>query len=282
MNSNWNIILVIAIIFSLSANNSARSQNFYGEKGYGRLTIVDDSTIKAYFLDNSIHGDGFHNIISYYKSGDTLFLNSGHLPNYTFDSLRTTGITFPPTNGSVPVIMKVFGRTDELDTSTFGCYWVNEGCDYYLEYENIAYFEKESKTVIGEIHDPTKSHIAVFKLYGYFIRAYIPKQREEYNLKEHFYASIDFSGSFKNSGKVTFDKFPLLLKNGSLYPIDKEKNFQCWIDNGFYFPIMHQSEGKRHYEYMTLEWNIGLHGLKGLYLFQLQRKPLFLNHEDNP
>ena len=32
--------------------------------------------------------------------------------------------------------------------------------------------------------------------------------------------------------------FPLLIKKNKLIPIDKNKNEDCWINNGFYFPTM--------------------------------------------
>ena len=67
---------------------------------------------------------------------------------------------------------------------------------------------------------------------------------------------------FSTCRYALFNEFPLLMKGDSIYPIDNEKNYQCWIDNGFFFPIMtkgHDDPGEaRDIPYKR----IGLEGIK--------------------
>ena len=59
-----------------------------------------------------------------------------------------------------------------------------------------------------------------------------------------------------------FNEFPLVVKGDSIIPVDNEKNYQCWIDNGFFFPIMKKSYDKP-WEAKDLPYQrIGLEGIK--------------------
>ena len=67
-----------------------------------------------------------------------------------------------------------------------------------------------------------------------------------------------------------FHEFPLLIKGKKLVPCgNKEQLEECWINNGFYFPIMRQRRKKSEIKTISL-WSIGLQGLP--YFEYLDRK----------
>jgi hypothetical protein len=73
-----------------------------------------------------------------------------------------------------------------------------------------------------------------------------------------------FSITFLNNdyNEVLFlNNFPLLMKGNKLIPCgDKNLLEDCWVNNGFYFPIMKKS--KKDVEFETIvRWSIGLRGL---------------------
>jgi hypothetical protein len=59
---------------------------------------------------------------------------------------------------------------------------------------------------------------------------------------------------------VIFNEFPLFVKGNRLIPIDKEKQAQCWLDNGFLFPKMKISKKEKKYNIIN-GYYIGLRNL---------------------
>jgi hypothetical protein len=59
---------------------------------------------------------------------------------------------------------------------------------------------------------------------------------------------------------VVFNEFPLLIKRNRLIPIDKEKQMQCWLDNGFFFPKMKIRKKEEKYDIIN-GYHIGLRNL---------------------
>jgi hypothetical protein len=59
---------------------------------------------------------------------------------------------------------------------------------------------------------------------------------------------------------IFLDDFPLLIKGNKLIPIDKKKNEECFINNGFYFPIIKKSKKEKNFKTIPA-WTIGLQGL---------------------
>ena len=58
------------------------------------------------------------------------------------------------------------------------------------------------------------------------------------------YIKLDLSKIHSLSRYALFNEFPLVVKGDSIIPVDKFKNYQCWIDNGFFFPIMTIGRGE--------------------------------------
>jgi hypothetical protein len=91
---------------------------------------------------------------------------------------------------------------------------------------------------------------------------------------EHYPASYRVKCSFKNTDNnyvaieenpdyirgVIFNEFPLLVKRNRLIPIDEEKQMQCWLDNGFFFPKMKISKKGKEYNIIDGHY-IGLRNL---------------------
>jgi len=83
---------------------------------------------------------------------------------------------------------------------------------------------------------------------------------------------------------VIFNEFPLLVKGNRLIPIDKEKQLECWFDNGFFFPKMKLSKKNKKYDVMNGH-DVGLKNLpaemkKGISK-PLPRKYIRLNDLEN-
>lgn len=248
-------ILLLCIV---GITHVMEAQTYYGKHGIGKMELMDDSTILAYFVDRWIPDKGSFEELSYSKSGDMIILNSATEPRAKIDTcLCDDSVVEDELNHVIPVIAKVFLPKGELIIPA----------DYYLAYEEIAFLDTMTKKVKVSIYYQEDA-IVVINAFGFYCRAFLPGDLIRLPSGGECHAVVDISGSFTNHG-LFFKDFPLRIKGKRLVPADSLKNFQCWIENGFYFPIMKKTRKRCTFEYPTAEWNIGLNGLPGIFPFQV-------------
>lgn len=178
-----------------------------------------------------------------------------------------------------PVIIKIFRSIEDenkiLNDIGINCCNTFDSSKYYLAYETIEYIDKTTNKVAVQLSN-TESCIIVIKYAMVYTRVFMPEFATEERSWREPYAIIDVSGLYNNE-ELFFDNFPLHISNDMLYPTDTVKNFQCWIDNGFFFPIMKRTHKKSEFNYPASYWNIGIKGLLGVFSFQLKCKNNDLN-----
>ena len=252
---------IVLVVLLVTSSMVCPAQSYYGLDSVGRVDIVDDSTLQAYFVNYWRPITGSFQTISYAKHGDTLILNTYNRPRarvdtcgyFTSDEVRCSF-------GYKPVIAKIYCPNDVMKGLP---------TEYLLSYEEIAYMDTLSKKVAVILYGE-ESSIVVIKYSHVYIRAFVPKMtRPKRERGKEFYAVIDISGTFSTHG-LYLEDFPLLETDGSLVPLNEEKNFQCWINNGFYFPQMMLYKGKKNFLYPTVEWTMGIIDLPGIFSFQAQ------------
>lgn len=254
-----NSLLLFICFFSTTSLGNAQTY-YYGQDSIGCLEIKNDSVLFAYFIDCWRPVTGSYEEVFYHRKGDTIFLSTHNKPRARIDTAMHINTAEKDKNEqSVPVIIKVFHKKDSKKSSS----------PYNLVYEDIEYLDTVTNRITTNIISQ-EAAIIVIKIAHTYLRVFVPEKNANGNgLNENGSAvSIDVSGAYANHG-LFLEDFPLLIDGDCLCPIDAEKNFQCWIDNGFYFPVMQKKLEKRYFRYPTAEWNIGLQGLSGFFSFQL-------------
>lgn len=247
-------ILLLCII---GITHMMEAQTYYGKHGVGKMELLDDSTILAYFVDRWIPDKGSFEKLSYSQSDDLIILNSATEPRVKIDTCLCNDFGVEDElNHVIPVIAKVFLPKGELIIPT----------DYYLAYEEIAFLDTITKKVKVSIYY-REDAIVVINAYGFYHRVFLPGNLINMPSEGVCHAVIDMSGSF-SIHDLCFKDFPMRIKGKRLVPADSLKNFQCWIDNGFYFPTMKKTKKRCTFTYPTAVWNKGLNGLPGIFPFQ--------------
>ena len=249
---------VIILLCLVRITYVVEAQAYYGEHGIGKIELIDDSTVLAYFVEHWRPSTGSFEKLTYYKSGDLIFISSSTKPRAKIDTcMCDDSVVDDNLNHTIPVIAKVFHQKGELIFPA----------DYYLAYEEIAFLDTITKKIRVNIYYQEDA-IVVINSSGFYCRAFLPGIFTRKLNGKRCHAVIDISGSFTNHG-LFLENFPLRVDGKKLIPVDSLKNFQCWIDNGFYFPQMQENTEKCAFKYPTAEWNIGLHGLPGIFPFQV-------------
>lgn len=268
------LISCCVVYLSLFNIHTAFAQKYYGERPsglgcYGCLEIESDSTMKAYFIYDSqvVSTEKPYERIKYIRSGDTLFLSTENqwIKSYRFlkknegDSLYKECKTH-----GVPIVIKTYYDND---------YMLVPGLDYLWASDRISYFDTTTNKVVYPIsYVEGKAIIVLYDDYRYirFVKeaiSYMDSNRNQYR-----YLEITLTPPSGRNGFLCFDKFPLLQKGSMLYPIDSVANYDCWINNGFYFPIMALGQKDQEIIYPTADWEIGLMGLPGVSTFHLDKE----------
>ncbi len=111
-----------------------------------------------------------------------------------------------------------------------------------------------------EVFDCPYSEIIMVYLVGCYAR--LCKDADKSLYTPYDYLQIDMSNFYALSQHALFNEFPIVVKGDSIFPVDNEKNYQCWIDNGFYFPVMVKGCGKPKKAKDILFRHAGLEGTK--------------------
>lgn len=230
-----NLFFLIALVFQSAI---CTAQSFFGVNGLGHLEILNDSICTVRFItDHDVWGFSLERLTdtcSFIKSGDTIFISTPKKQRF-----ELAENCYCDTTGKLPIIFYVFSRESGKD-------------NYQLCYEGICY--------------ACKNHLIDFTNYSNFHNGDIVVVRyfTDYERFKWIYGKGEFILRYIWNDGCCLDNFPLLVKGNKLIPIDKEKNEQCWIENGFYFPTMKKSSKKKFFD-VIVKWSLGLRDLPNPY-----------------
>lgn len=238
-NSYMKYVLLIFIFLNIAIG--AKAQVYYGEKGLGKLELLNDSVFTISFW-----GDiGMTGLIPsvdtgyYRKDGKILYLSSKE--KKPFELIVSEKKERILENTGYPVLTKKYIKnyqTKKNELAHESCREIFDTLNHQIVYNDFYVRNDE---------------ILVIKIFGYY------QYRLKWKGKEAKHFIIKFLHS-KAQRTLSFEKFPLVIKGNKLLPKDKEKNEQCWIDNGFHFPVMRESKKEKEYETIA-RWSLGLRGL---------------------
>ena len=205
-------ILTICIIFS----SIIFAQTYNGKNDLGKLEIINDSIYVASFYNyNEMK---FYDTGTYHKIGDTLFLNSEvKLPFVLEEVSKEEGYETESGNDLYHVI-KFFSKTQKMPNRYI---MIHELAGYCIFYDSM---NNELKCQM-----PLDDGNIVVIYDGIYKRFKVKGNYKYYKIKIMDDNKMD---------RIYLDNFPLLIKKNKLIPIDKNKNEDCWVNNGFYFPTM--------------------------------------------
>lgn len=235
------IIFLVAILI-VAIPSSA--QHYYAKNGKAELKLINDSNYVLSFF--SLFTNEYHLFdTGYYKiKDDILYLTSRPtnpmrlLPD--FDTVNNTRVH------DRIFIVKEYHKTKN------GYRMIIEGATnqmYVCNNENVICvpFKIGADNIII-VHDQKTGDYLRFKPNSETVRS------QKY--LHPFKSFIAFKQEF--AGKVYLDSFPLKMRGNSLIPIDKNKNYDCWLHNGIYFPKMDTKERTIHL------WHYGYRGQLGI------------------
>lgn len=241
---NLHLSHIIALAFSLLCG-FCEAQTYYGKGNFGRLEMLNDSTCTICFIISpnitNSQGGKLTDTCSLVKSGDTLYISTRE--RFRFKAAENYSDDFLEDN---PTVYKLFKKS--------------YGDDYQLVYEGGCYLYGKFIR-FSDLDGFKNGDLIVF-------RNYVMYDRFIWVYGEDTHILID-----NLVDGCCLDRFPLLIKGNKLIPIDKEKNEQCWIDNGFYFPTMKRSNKTKSFD-VTPRWSLGLNGLPSGFSFPSNKQTL--------
>jgi len=227
------------------------NKTFYtGIDGRFVLSFANDSIVQARFF--AVDRFQRYQKIRYYAKGDTIILHNTSQVRFPYSLYKFKDTdNIEPTTG-IPVIVKFFYPKQGV--------WKKEIQDQLLLHEGIYYMDSSSRQLYIPYDDCQYSNIIIVNHGNYYAR--VCKDIDTSIYPSYNYLKIDLSNRYLLWQEALFNKFPLVIKGDSIFPIDKEKNYQCWIDNGFFFPTMVKRHDKP-WEAKDIPSNrIGLEGTK--------------------
>lgn len=199
-------------------------QHYYGNNGTCQLIFLNDSTycISAF----SLIDEAYYDTGRYQKIDDTLFLTSNQPPCLTISTSRDTN-NIPIQRGELFLIK--------------GYRLING--EWRLQYEYITDKRYESGIAITLFCPYTLYEGDIVVVYNNWI------YKRTIFQDEYFRSKSGSSGFFitvepGKDDRVFFDRFPLLKDHDVFVPISTKKNYECWIYNGFFMPILTRQRNK--------------------------------------
>ena len=229
------------------------NDTFYtGIDGRFVISFANDSIIQARFFSE----DRFdrYQKIHYRRSGDTIFLHNSSQPRVPYSLCKLEQIQDIEEKTGTLVMVRFFYPKQSMGRGVVQ--------EHLLMHEGIYYMDSISL----QIYIPYKevychySDIIVVSHKNYFVR--LCKDIDSSYYPRYDYLKIDMGNMYSSCHYALFDEFPLLVKGDSIFPIDNEKNYQCWIDNGFFFPIMTKGQDESWKAKDIPYWRVGLEGTK--------------------
>jgi hypothetical protein len=212
-----------------------KAQTYYGKDLVGKLQIVNDSTSIITFISWM----DIQSVDSCYirKHGDTIFLSTKARWRdkvSVYDKMQTA------TNPWFPTVIKIY------------VYSFPKKKYIYLG-DNIGIYDSTKNSIVLEENVfGRENYIIVYKLFFTYFRI-----RCSFDTDRNY---LVLERNPEYSQGIVFDEFPLLIKKNRLIPIDREKQAQCWLYNGFLFPKMKISKKNKDYHIFNGHY-IGLRNL---------------------
>lgn len=223
---------------------------YTGIDGRFVMSFANDSIIQARFFSADMF-DRYQKI-RYRKSGDTIFLHNYSHTRIPYTLCKSKDAKNIEIKTGTPVIVKFFYPKNGV--------WGKEVQEYLLLREGIYYMDSDSLQLYIPYDDCQYANIIIIKHSGDYIRLCKDIDRSIYPSFD--YLKIDLSNRYSMCQKALFNEFPLVIKGDSIFPVDNEKNYRCWIDNGFFFPIMVKGHDKP-WEAKDIPYQrIGIEGIK--------------------
>lgn len=225
MLKKWTILTILLLTAMLSD-----AQQYCGEYNRFLFEVVNDSLAKGAFLKDFEHDMKLKTYdIHLSKRGDTTFLNLNRPHRLTWSVITQAKAEEVLKNQSGKhVIVKCFIPN-----------YRSVSPDYLKKWEGVYLMDTHSHQIILPYKLIPDDYIFVVNAWG-CVRTFVPKNECPH---EDERLLLDLSGVYSPIGedsKCLFDNFPIRITNDSIIPLNKEKNFECWIENGFRFPDMHR------------------------------------------
>lgn len=209
--------------------------SYYGNKDFGCLKMLNDTTCTLCFFSLS-DNDTFDITVC----NDTMILK-GRIDNKLKIILHDT---------------EQVAHSGCYDLCVIKYYWKTpEEKNIRLVYEQVAVYDTIMDRII--VNCP---HIKINKnaiiVFHYLFFCFRTQWKGEAGFWQF---SIDNVPN-KLRHLVTLNDFMLLRRGNRLIPINEELQYQCWLDNGFYFPIMKKSKSQKSFKTIDRQ-TMGLRGL---------------------
>ena len=231
------IVFSLVMLFSCVFPQYGNAQEYYyGKDNFGQLVIINDSSFSATFYREGWH---VYNDTGYYhRNGDTLFLSTISKNKYKIEEISERDL--PELRFLSGGLIKVYKK---------------DRSNYYIATEEFAnvYDEETKKYYLIYYFDGNEIIVFCDNYHAYTRVRYKKKMHDNERRKILKIEVLDESLS------LHLDDFPLLKRENILIPINKEKNEDCWINNGFYFPKMKKKK-QRNFKVVGV-WSKGLFGL---------------------
>lgn len=253
----------IYLLALLAVSLSSQAQQYIGPGNRFLINIVNDTLAQGAFLKAGKYLNIPYHDIRLSTKGDTTFFCSNPQPRLSWSIISQTEAEQKMKNRSgTPVIVKLFEPNR-----------VSINPDYYMTTERILFMDTTSMEIIYPDYLFPNNYIVVVKDYGY-VRTFIPRERCP---QKNERLLLRMSRHAQTQTQCLFDNFPVRITNDSIVPMDENKNFMCWIENGFRFPIMYRTANPKRSTFLQsiddesrlprlLNYlSIGYQGLMGLY-----------------
>lgn len=229
------------------------NDTFYtGIDGRFVLSFANDSIIQARFFSEDMF-DRYQKI-RYRRSGDTIFLHNSSQPRVPYSLCKQEQIQNIEEKTGIPVMVRFFYPLQPKERGV--------AQEHLFFQEEVYYMDSVSLQILipyKSVHCQY-SDILVVSHENYFVR--LCKDIDSSYYPRYDYLKIDMSNMYSLCHYALFNEFPLVIKGDSIFPVDNEKNYQCWIDNGFFFPIMTKGHDKPWKAKDIPYWMVGIEGIK--------------------
>ena len=245
------------VILSTILTCNIFSQDYYGRHHFGRLSIIDDNTIKIDFMhDNMILNWSFDRSAlecTYERNGDTLFLSTNNVPMIT---ARYEESVIPENQYGIPAVVHYYKMSDNGD--------------YDLMWSRAYLYDTTTNSIVIHLNRGTSYDGIIVVDFGIFPSRTLLPDRTAIKTNGDYSLIIMVNQSIP---ETYLSKFPLLIQGKRIKPISTKANEKCWIDNGFYFPVLVRKGKNRLYDFIS-NHKIGYEGLccpKKSYLYRYSK-----------
>lgn len=216
---------VLFCIFIVGTVESV-AQTYYGNNMFGKIKLLNDSIATVCFFHANTYN--INDTCSITKRGDTVFFSSkvtwGYKVHLFEDSLSKENLDY--LESAILYKMSYYSSYEWSPGKLYG-----------------AWYDKEYKMNIMESYECFQENnlyiIVIADIFGTSERvAFSPEKSGCY-----YHIGLERNPCYeKYKYGVILNEFPFLDKGNRLVPINDIKQFQCWIDNGFLFPVMKKSK----------------------------------------